>query len=75
MLRTLGERCEMLLIEIPGQEPEEHRIDESVDSLDEYYRLYLESVFKDQTEVNFLDATDYKGGERDELIYSVEFFS
>lgn len=72
MLEILGNHCETLLIEIPGREPEEYRIDADVETLDEYYQRYLESVFNDQVNVTFLQTTDYKGGERDELIYSVE---
>lgn len=77
MLRTLGSKCDRLLFEIPERQmdrpPVSDRSFDTNESLIEYYTLLLQSVYSDEVEVEFLDRTDYKGGERDDLIFAIDF--
>jgi len=74
MLRSLQARCDKLFFEMPDRElnrpPLPGRTD---DSLTGYYTAFFDEVYDGEASVEYLGSTDYKGGERDDLLFVVEF--
>lgn len=73
MLRTLRTKCDKLFFEMPDRElnrpPIPGRTD---DSLVGYYTAFFEEVYEDVS-ARYLGSTDYKGGDRDDLLFVVDF--
>jgi len=78
MLRSLGENCELLFFEIPNHKMDRPALpdepDEPVEPV-EYYETLFETIFEDEPTIEFLGETDYKGEDRQDLIYALEFDS
>lgn len=74
MMRVLGEKCNKLFFEMPNRMVDRPPIpDYSGDSLIEYYTEYLNLIYDGDVTVEHLGTTDYKGGERKDLLFAVDF--
>lgn len=74
MLRSLESTCGKLFLEMPAREMDRPPLSEySGDSIVDYYAAFLESVFDGDVAVEYLGATDYKGGDREDVLFAVEF--
>ena len=74
MLRSLESTCEKLFLEMPAREMDRPPIQGySGDSIVEYYTAFLETVFDGAVDVEHLGTTAYKGGDRKDVLFVVEF--
>ena len=73
MLRTVGAGSEKLILEVPRREPNRPAIEaEELESIEQYYRRYLEVVFDGDASVEHLGTTSYQGDERKDVIYLID---
>lgn len=70
MLRTLGERCTTLVVEVPDRQIEGAPEEEA--DLGAYYRAYFERVYDGAVTVDHLGTTAYKGGDRSDLLFALD---
>lgn len=74
MMRSVGEKCGKLFFEMPNRKVDRPQIpDYTGDSLVEYYTAYLDLIYDGEATVKHLGTTDYKGDDRKDLIFVVDF--
>lgn len=73
MLRILGERSSKIVFEPPGQKLDRPTIDGyDGDSVKDYYRTLLVTIFNEQITVNYLGEAAYSGTERRDPVFLIQ---
>jgi len=73
MLRIVGSKCETLVFEHPDTTVDRPAI-EGVDEVDteRYFKSYFAELFENEVVVKVLGLTDYKGGQRQDIICVID---
>ena len=72
MLRTVGSKGNNIFIEFPGRELSRPAFEGSdTESIVEYYEAYINHVFGEDVQIEYLGTADYNDGEREDPVFRV----